>query len=91
MTTVKTCHWEGCKNKIELDTSLEKHTMFIVVGWCPIHHEAFRIYTDLEKKFAREHHFDWPIGSLSYKKHKKALNQLHELAGHRAEQMRIKI
>ena len=83
----KTCHWRGCSTKIEVDTSIEsKQSLFTVVGWCDVHQKAFSIYTELEKKFAKDHHVDWPIGSLSYKKHKNALGQLHVLAGHRAEE-----
>ena len=81
------CHWNGCKTKIEVDTSIEERfSIFNVVGWCKVHQEAFRIYYDLEKKYAKKHHIKLPIGPLSYKKHKKDLHQLRKLAEHRAEQ-----
>lgn len=84
----KTCHWDKCKTKIQVDTSIEeRQSFFTVVGWCPVHQEAFKIFHDLEKKFAKENNIDWPIGSLSYKKHKKALHELYKLSGQRAEQI----
>jgi len=82
----QTCFWDNCKTKIKVDTSIEdRQSFFSVVGWCSVHQEAYNIYHNLEKAYAKKHKIDWPIGSLSYKKHKKALDQLYELAGHRAE------
>lgn len=82
----QTCNWDGCTTKIQVDTSIEdRQSFFTVVGWCEVHHEAFRIYTDMEKKFCKKRKIDWPIGSLSYKKHKKDLNKIHKMAGKQAE------
>lgn len=84
--TERTCHWSGCKTIIQVDTSIEsKQTLFTVAGWCDVHSKAFNIYTELEKQFCKDFKIDWPIGSLSYKKHKKALNVLHKQAGKMAE------
>ena len=79
------CHWEKCKTKIEVK-QMSDNPMFQTVGWCEVHQLAFRIYHDLEKKYCKDHKLSWPVGSLTYKNHKKAFNGLHDLAGHRAEQ-----
>lgn len=83
----RTCHWKGCKTKIELDTSIEsRQTLFTVCGFCKLHHEALKIATELDQKFCKDHKISWPIGSLSYQKYKKQFTQLRELAEHRAKE-----
>lgn len=84
--TEQTCHWTGCKTIIQVDTSLEeRQTLFTVAGWCDVHHKAFGIFTELEKKFCKDNKIDWPPGSLSYKKYKKQFHKLHKEAGKKAE------
>jgi len=84
------CDWKYCRTKILVDTSLGGgNSVFTVVGWCDVHKLAYSIYTEMEKRFAKRNHLSWPIGSLSYQKNKKAFDELHVLAGHRAkEQMK---
>jgi hypothetical protein len=69
-----------------VDDSIEKRqTLFVVAGFCKTHIKAFSIYTKLEKEFCEENKIDWPVGSLSYKKHQSSFNKLHHLAGQLAK------
>ena len=83
-----TCHWKYCRTKIKVDNSIEKRqSFFTVVGFCPLHHEALKIATKLDQKFCKRNNIDWPIGSLSYKKHQKAFTELRDLAVFRAKEI----
>lgn len=79
-----TCIWKGCHKTIQVDNHIEKTTPFTVCGWCDLHHEAYRIYRNLELKFMKRNRIDY-MTSTDFKKHKKALNQLNELAVIRAK------
>lgn len=88
--TERTCHWKGCTTKIQVNTSMEKNSLFIVAGWCTIHENAFRIATDMEQQFCKDNKIDWPFGSLSSRKYKKDINKIHNAAGKQAEKLGAK-
>jgi hypothetical protein len=89
--TKRICIWQGCKTRIDLDVSIEsRQSLFVVAGWCELHKKAYSIYREMEEKYCKEHYIENPIGSLSYKKHKKALHQLFELAEYRAKHLELK-
>lgn len=80
----QTCYWKGCKEIIEVE-QLSNNSLFVTVGWCSIHKDAFHRYYKMEKSYCKRNRLCFPVTSKTYQQHKKAFNQLHDLAEKQAK------